>query len=223
MNRVFATFAVVSLLLVAACGAPRLAVAESPRGVAWSIQADYTDSCCCAPTCPCLFGSSPTLGFCEGITLVEIESGHYGDVRLDGVNVLAVYRGGDWIKFFVDDDANEAQAKAAVALLPTFEHFFAIENVLEVRRVPISVKRSADRMRIAAPGTTAEIEVMRGKNGKPIKIDNLPSPSFPAPPFQDHTQYRSVILKHEAADKRFEFSGTNGFTARIEATAPAGG
>ena len=38
-------------------------------------------------------------------------------------------------------------------------------------------------------------------------------------------QYRSVILKHEAEDEdeQFEYSGTNGFTARIEAVAPAGG
>ncbi|MAG55851.1 MAG: hypothetical protein CMJ83_06135 [Planctomycetes bacterium] len=76
-------------------------------------------------------------------------------------------------------------------------------------------------MTISTPNTKAEIEVMRGKNGKPIKIQNLPSPDFPAPPFHDHTRYQSVILKHQAADKQFEYSGTNGFTARIEAVAPA--
>jgi len=58
-----------------------------------AIKAGYTDSCSCQPSCPCLFGSAPTLGHCEGVTLVEIESGHYGDVQLDGINVLAVYRG----------------------------------------------------------------------------------------------------------------------------------
>ena len=134
-----------------------------------------------------------------------------------------MYRGGDWIKFYVTDEADKAQTEAAVKLLPTFEDFFAIENVLEVKNVPISVERSAERMTISTPNTTAEIEIMKGKNGKPIKIENLPSPSFPAPPLLDHTQYRSVILKHEAEDKQFEYSGTNGFTARIEAVAPAGG
>ena len=62
---------------------------------------------------------------------------------------------------------------------------------------------------------------MKGKNGKPIKIANLPAHGFPVPPLLDHTQYRSVILKHEAEDEQFEYSGTNGFTARIEAVAPA--
>ncbi len=223
MSRLFAVLAVLSLTLTAACTIQPRADEGLSQNTAWSVRADYTDTCSCQPTCPCLFGSAPTLGHCEGVTLIEIESGHYGDVRLDEVKVLAVYRGGDWIKFYVTDEADKAQTEAAVKLLPTFEEFFAIENVLEVKNVPISVERSAERMTISTPNTTAEIEIMKGKNGKPIKIENLPSPEFPAPPLLDHTQYRSVILKHEAEDKQFEYSGTNGFTARIEAVAPAGG
>ena len=90
-------------------------------------------------------------------------------------------------------------------------------------------QRNAGQVRILAPapaalnGPETEIEIMKGRNGKPIKIANLPSPDFPAPPLLDHTQYRSVILKHEAEDKQFEYSGTNAFTARIEAFAPTGG
>jgi hypothetical protein len=89
-------------------------------------------------------------------------------------------------------------------------------------------QRNAGQVRILAPapaalnGPETEFEIMKGKNGKPIKIANLPSPDLPAPPFFDHTQYRSVTLKHDAEDKQFKYSGTNGFTARIEAVAPAG-
>ena len=179
MSRLFAVLAVLSLTLTAACTTQPPADEGLSQNTAWSVKADYTDACSCQPTCPCFFGSAPTLGHCEGVTLVEIESGHYGDVRLDGVKVLAVYRGGDWIKFYVTDEADKAQTEAAVKLLPTFEEFFAIENVLEVKNVPISVERSAERMKISTPNTTAEIEIMKGKNGKPIKIENLPSPGLP--------------------------------------------
>ena len=215
MRRLLALLALFSLTVAASCAT------DGRADSAWSIKADYTDTCSCAPSCPCLFGSGSTLGYCEGLTMLEIESGHYGDVNVDGVTVIAVYRGGSWIKFYVDDEASEAQTEAVVTLLPTFEGFFAIDNVLEVKNVPLAVERSAERIKISTPNTSAEIEVMKGKNGEPIKIDNLPSPGFPAPPFQDHTQYRSVTLKHEAEDKQFEYSGTNGFTARIEAVAPA--
>jgi hypothetical protein len=222
MRRLLAVLAILSTALAAACGSELRADKGASEDAAWSIQADYTDTCSCAPTCPCLFGSAPTMGFCEGLTLIEIEKGHFGDVGLDGVKVLALYRGGEWIKFHVSDEADPAQTEAAVKLLPTFEDFFAIENVLEVKNVALSVKRSDGRMTISTPETTAELEIMKGKNGKPIQILNLPSPDFPAPPFLDHTQYRSVVLRHQGGDTPFEYSGTNGFTARIEAVASSG-
>ena len=209
-------------LALAPLSVPRLAAEEAPtREAEWSIQADYTDTCSCDLACPCFFGSSPTHDHCEGVTLVEIRHGHYGGTRLDGVKVLAVYRGGEWMKFYVDDGADEAQTKAAVQLLPAFEDFFVSDNVLEVENVPMSVERGAGRLKVSTPNTTAEIEVLKGKNGQPIRIENLPAPGFPTLPMYDHTQYRSILLKHEAEDERFEYSGTTGFIAKVEASFPS--
>lgn len=218
MSRLLAAGAVLCLVLTSGCNTKPQA-GEALSRSAWSIKANYTDACSCAPSCPCLFGSAPTLGHCEGVTLVEIASGHYGDVVLDAVKVLAVYRGGQWIKFYVTDEADDAQTDAVVKLLPTFEDFFAIENVLEVKNVPLSVTRSGERITISTPNTVAEVEMMKGSNGKPIKVENLPAPGLPFPEFIDHTQYRTLQLKHEAEDKQFEYSGTNSFTARVEAVA----
>lgn len=218
MKHSLAGLVVLSLALVVGCGTAPWAD-EGRSKSAWSIEADYTDACSCAPSCPCLFGSPATLGYCEGASLVEIERGHYGDVRLDGVKVLAVYRGGKWIKFYVGDEANEAQTEAAVKLLPAFEKFFAIDNVLEVANVPLSVKRGGDRITISTPNTTVDAEMMKGGNGHPIKIANLPAPGLPFPELSDHTQYKTVTLKHQAGEERFEHSGTNSFTAKVEAVA----
>jgi hypothetical protein len=224
MSRLFAAvLATLSLATISACSTQHRAETKLAENAAWSVKANYTDSCSCQPACPCFFGSPPTLKHCEGITLVEIKQGHYGDVRLDGVDVLAVYRGGEWIKFYVTDEADAAQTEAAVNLLPAFEDFFGIENVLEVKNVPLSVERKLETMTISTPNTLAQIKMMRGKNGEPIKILNLPSPGFPTVPMHDLTQYRSVILKHDGEDKQFEYSGTNGFTANVEAVAAVGG
>jgi hypothetical protein len=51
--------------------------------------------------------------------------------------------------------------------------------------------------------------------------ENLPASGFPAPPLLDHTQYKTLTLKHQAADKQFEYSGTNAFTAKIKVVAPS--
>jgi UDP-N-acetylglucosamine enolpyruvyl transferase len=91
--------------------------------------------------------------------------------------------------------------------------------VLEVKNVSISVERTGERMKISMPNTTVDIEIMKGKNGKPIKIENLPWPGFPAPPFDDLTQYKTIVLKHTSGDQEFDYTGTNGFTATIEANA----
>ena len=181
-----------------------------------SAEASHLDVCCCAPTCPCLFGSAPTLGFCERLTLIQLDKANYGDVRLDGVNIMAVYRGEEWIKFYVDESATAEQTEAVVKLLPTMEGFFAVENVVEVKNAPISIEREEGTIKVSTPNTTGNVKMMKGSNGEPIKIANLPSPSFPGPPFNDHTQYQTIILKHESADQNFEHSGTNSFTARID-------
>ena len=211
--------AIATIVLAAWSGQPLIAGSsgdDTPEA-GWAVEAGYTDACCCKPACPCLFGSAPTLGFCEGVSLIELEKAHYKDVNLDGVKVAAVYRGNSWIKFYVSDDASEEQTRAAVELLPAFEKFFAIENVLEVKNVPIDVGRAGDRVKISLPNTTVEIEVMRGINGEPIQIDNLPFPGFPAPPFNDHTQYKTIALKHEGGSEKFDHTETNGFTANIRA------
>jgi hypothetical protein len=210
---ILATSAVILLVVLAT---PARTEMDSPE-FEWSVQASYVDACCCSPSCPCLFGSSPTLGYCEGVSLVEFEEASYGDVQLDDLKVVAVYRGKTWIKFYVDERATPEQTEAIVNLLPTYEEFFAIDNVVEVANVPIVIEREKDTIKISTPNTTSHITMMRGRNGEPIQIANLPWPGFPAPPLLDHTQYKTVLLKHESGEEAFEHSGTNGFTANIDA------
>ena len=210
-------FVVVLALVVAGVGSTVMVRSEaSDRDLEWSATASYLDACSCAPACPCLFGSAPTLGFCEGITLVSLEEAHFGGVNLDGVNVLAAYRGGKWIKFYVDDSATPEQAEAATTLLPTMEGFFAIDNVVEVKQVPIEVERGEGTIKVSTPNTVAHIEMMKGLNGEPIKIMNLPAPSFPGPEFHDHTQYKTILLKHDGGEQSYEHTGSTAFTANID-------
>ena len=216
----FLSVAVMSAVLasLAGCRAARAErETESEAASSWAIEADYVDACSCDPACPCLYGSSPTEHHCKGATLVDIGRGHYAGVSLDGVRVVAAYKGGDWIKFYVGDNASEAQAKAVVELLPAIEDFFAIENVLEVARVPLTVTRDSDRVRFTVPTTTVEIEMMRGAGGDAIRTRGLPHPGFgKALEFLDHTQYRTVELEHRSAEQQFQYSGTTGYTARID-------
>ncbi len=148
-------------------------------------------------------------------SLLEIKEGHYGQVDLAGVTVLAVYDSGKWIKFLVSDSATAEQTDAVVELLPVAEGFF-IAPVRDVRNVPISVKRTKDKVKIETEGTLVELEQIRNADGEPINISGLPAKGFPGPPYLDHTQYKTVALTHDSEKEKFQFSGTNGFTARID-------
>ena len=62
-------------------------MAEIPQ---WRMKGDWFDVCSCDVPCPCEFAQPPTNNHCEGVLAYHIREGEYGDIRLDGLNVLAV-------------------------------------------------------------------------------------------------------------------------------------
>jgi hypothetical protein len=70
---------------------------------------------------------------------------------------------------------------------------------------------TADRVRFSGPESSVEMQVMRGFDGKAVKILNLPSPVF-----HDYTQFRSITHEHTSPGHSFSHSNTNGFTSRME-------
>jgi hypothetical protein len=87
----------------------------------WRTQGDWFDVCNCTIPCPCTFAQAPSEGTCEGILAWHIRAGNYGDVRLDGLNVMALgtFEGNIWegetkatMGIFLDEQADEAQRGA---------------------------------------------------------------------------------------------------------------
>jgi hypothetical protein len=145
--------------------------------------------------------------------LVEIKEGHYGQVDLAGVTVLAVYNSGEWIKFFVSENATKEQTDAVVALLPVAEGFFEAP-VRDVRNLPISVERTKDKVKITTERTLIELEQIRNADGEPIRVVGLPAHGFPGLPYLNHTQYKTVALIHDSEKEKFDFSGVISESAR---------
>ncbi len=188
-------------------------MASSARAQEWAIRADLAESCSCNPACPCLFESTPTLGHCEAKGLVEIKQGHYDNVSLDGVSVVYSGRIGEWIKYYVSDGVSDEQLDAAVKLVAAVFDFPDGMKVLAVEKVPVLVERSTSKVKFSVPASTVEIEMMTGRDGKPIRIQNLPAAYTVG-----HTQYKSITNSHKSDDKEFAYSGTNGFTSKIDAS-----
>lgn len=87
----------------------------------WNVSGDWFDVCKCNIPCPCLFAQTPSYGDCEGVMAYHIKHGQYGEISLDGLNVLILdyFKGNVWagktkvdIALFFDESANEEQRKA---------------------------------------------------------------------------------------------------------------
>lgn len=87
----------------------------------WNVSGDWFDVCKCKIPCPCTFAQTPTYGDCDGVLAYQIKKGLYGEIPLDGLNVLALadFKGNIWagntkanIAIFFDEKANEKQRDA---------------------------------------------------------------------------------------------------------------
>ncbi|NGO08003.1 DUF1326 domain-containing protein [Streptomyces sp. HC44] len=87
----------------------------------WHVAGDWFDTCRCNVPCPCSFAQPPTFGECDGVLAWHIREGRYGDVPLDGLNVMMVasFVGNVWAEHsdayaavFFDERADDAQREA---------------------------------------------------------------------------------------------------------------
>lgn len=177
----------------------------------WQMSATVAESCSCTVSCPCNFGGDPSRMPCEGNRFISIDSGHYQDVDLSGVQLLVTFNMRNWSKIYVSDKVNERQMKAVEAMLPlAFAGFH--KGMLSFTRAPITMEATDTRVRFSGPESAVEMEVVKGFNGQAIKVHNLPSAVF-----QDYTQFRSVSHTHTTAAHSWNHKGTNGFTSKWNA------
>src|SRR4051812_27606735 len=89
--------------------------------VQWQATGDWFDVCKCSVPCPCSFAQAPTTGDCDGVLAWHIREGRYGDIRLDGLNVVAIgqFVGNVWgehsdarLAIFLDERADAGQRQA---------------------------------------------------------------------------------------------------------------
>ena len=87
----------------------------------WRLVGDWFDICSCDIPCPCEFAQAPTNNACEGMLAWHVREGHYGDVHLGGLNLLALgaFEGNIWtgeakvrMGLFIDERADGRQREA---------------------------------------------------------------------------------------------------------------
>jgi len=202
--RTVVAFGIFIALLVAYGAPPRAAAPD------WHIRATVAESCSCKISCPCNFGGDPNVNPCEGNRLISISSGHFDNVDLGGVSFLITFTMRSWSKIYVTDKITDRQLAAVEALLPIAFAGFQ-RGMLSFTKAPITMDITAERVRFSGPESSVDMAVMKGFDGKPVKILNLPNVAY-----QDYTQFRSVSHEHHSADHSWTHAGTNGFTSTMD-------
>ncbi|MBI4446114.1 MAG: DUF1326 domain-containing protein [Acidobacteria bacterium] len=167
-------------------------MAEVPK---WELKGDWFDTCKCAIPCPCYFAQPPTYGDCEGILAWHIRQGKYGNVSLDGLNVVAVgaFQGNIWagetkaaMGMFLDERADERQREALQMIFGgraggwpgVFANFIGEVRGIEYARIDFEVADDLAHWRAEIPGKLlAAGEALMGPTtlaGQRVQVHNPP-------------------------------------------------
>ena len=92
--------------------------------VEWRVQGREFANCNCAYGCPCQFNALPTYGSCEAINGFQIDKGNFGDVNLDGLRGVALYKwpgpvhlGNGTMQLIIDERADARQRDALIRIM----------------------------------------------------------------------------------------------------------
>jgi hypothetical protein len=178
---------------------------------AWHLTGEWFDVCSCDIPCPCEFAQPPTNNVCEGVLAWHIRDGDFGEVRLDGLNVVGLgwIEGNIWSRkakvamgLYLDDRADDAQREALATIFGGqaggWPAGFA-ELITEVRgmqNAPITIEIDDDLARWGAeiPGAvTATAEALTGPTTPPgARVQLLNPPGSEVGPGQVATWGRAT-------------------------------
>lgn len=200
--------------------------------VSWRMKGQYLKNCNCIASCPCDTVGVPYPGpSCEGLNGMHIEEGHFGDVRLDGLNWAityhfpgALHQGNGTAQPFLDVRATPAQRQALLTILsgqaggPWFQVVASVvTTVLEPQFVPFTFEfdRKKRRARLVLPTAQAL--------ATPLIIPATGAEQRVTVRMPDGIEYKEMEVAQTAilvssGAIRFEHRGTNSNLAQVDHT-----
>lgn len=90
----------------------------------WEIKGRELVNCSCEYGCNCQFDALPDKGYCHAVAGIQIDEGHHGPARLDGLRIAAIFKwpgpiheGNGEAIAFVDVNADEQQREALLKIM----------------------------------------------------------------------------------------------------------
>ena len=90
----------------------------------WEFSGRELVNCNCEYGCNCQFNALPDKGHCQAVAGIQIDEGHHGDTRLDGLRIAAIFKwpgavheGNGEALAFVDARADDKQREALLRIM----------------------------------------------------------------------------------------------------------
>jgi hypothetical protein len=192
----------------------------------WRLEGDWFDVCRCTIPCPCEFAQAPTDNHCEGVLAWHINNGEFGDVRLDGLNVLALgsFEGNLWagntkatMGIFMDERADQRQRDALQTIFggrgggfpATFASLIGELRGIEFALIEFELAPDLKRWRARVPGKVeASAEALTGPTTPPGKlVQTLNPPGSEVGPGGAATWGVATASRADAMGFSFDYPG----------------
>ena len=92
--------------------------------IPWEFKGRELVNCTCEYGCNCQFNALPDKGHCHAVAAMVIDEGHFGETRLDGLKIAAIFKwpgpiheGNGEAIAFVDRHAGDAQRQALLQIM----------------------------------------------------------------------------------------------------------
>lgn len=116
----------------------------------WEFTGRELVNCTCDYGCNCQFNGLPDKGHCHAVAAIQIDQGHHGETRLDGLRLGAIFKwpgaiheGHGEALAFVDQRADEAQREALLKIMtgqdtdPMATMFAVYASTVETMHPPV--------------------------------------------------------------------------------------
>ena len=192
----------------------------------WRVTGDWFDVCKCAIPCPCTFAQPPTEGTVTGSSPGTSARAIFGDVALDGLNLvaLAAFEGNIWegakadMAMFVDERAGQEQREALQTIWGgqaggwpgDFAAMIGNMRGMEFARIDFEIDDDLGSWRVEIPGKLlGEVDALSGpttpREGARVQVHNPPGAEVG--PGQIATWGRATMDRADAFDFSWERSG----------------
>jgi hypothetical protein len=191
----------------------------------WHAKGDWFDVCNCNIPCPCTFAQPPTFGNCDGVLAFHIREGRFGDVPLDGLNLvlLGAFTGNIWtgakatMGIFLDERADERQRQALQTIFggqaggwpAEFAKMVGEMRGIEFAPIRFEVADDLTSWRVEVPGKAAgRAEALTGPTSVPgRRCQTLNPPGAEMGPGSVATWGKATVDRADAFGFKWERSG----------------